>query len=282
MPFVLVPILWDALSRGFRRTSHLKERAHGDGMAVGYDSPEAFEEILWRRFWPHKYSRESIALWSAEEDVPGFDDSFVDNIRKIIALRAGGLRGARYASKNNANVARIGLLRKLFPDGVILVPVRDPIGQAVSLLQQHRRFAELHARDAFSKQYMHDIGHLEFGELHRPIAFDGVDQVRERYRPDTLDYWVAYWECAFRHVLRQRTAVVLLSYEMLCASGPNLMPVLAERLAIAPEALVVALGDRMRAPRERRADAKVADADLERRARTLYRELLESSVAIQQ
>lgn len=280
MPFVLAPILWNALSRSFRRPSDLKERAHGDGMAVGYDSPEAFEEILWRQFWPQKFGRDSIALWTAEETQPGFAEAFYDHIRKILALRAGDATGARYASKNNANIARIGLLRRLFPDGIILVPVRDPVGQAVSLLQQHRRFGELHARDAFSRQYMGDIGHYEFGELHRPIAFEGLDRLRDRYRPDTLDYWVAYWECAFEHVLAERRSVVLLSYETLCASGPKLMPALAERLAIAPDALVTALGDRMRAPREPRADATVADADLERRARALYHTLLESSVTV--
>ena len=280
MPFVLAPVLWDALSRSFRRPSNLKERAHGDGMAVGYDSPEAFEEILWRRFWPHKYGSDSIALWTEEENQPGFAQAFVEHVRKIIALRVGGAPGARYASKNNASIARIGLLRRLFPDGVILVPVRDPVGQAVSLLEQHRRFGALHARDAFSRQYMHDIGHFEFGELHRPIAFAGLDRVRARYQPDTLDYWVAYWECAFEHVLIERASVVLLSYETLCASGPKLMPALAERLAIAPDTMVAALGDRMRAPRERQSDAKVTDANLERRARALHYQLLESSLTV--
>jgi len=281
MPFVLAPVLWDALSRSFRRPSDLKERAHGDGMAVGYDSPEAFEEILWRRFWPHKYGSDSIALWTAEENQPGFADAFCDHIRKIIALRAGGVPGGRYASKNNANIARIGLLRKLFPDGIILVPVRDPVDQAVSLLQQHRRFGELHARDAFARQYMHDIGHYEFGELHKPLAFAGLDRIRAQYRPDTLDYWVAYWECAFQHVLAARASVVFVSYETLCASGPGLMRALAEPLAIPAEALVTALGDRVWAPRQRQPGATVNDADLEHRVRALYQELLESSLTAQ-
>jgi len=48
MPFLLCPLLWDRLSRGFRRTAELRERAHGDGLQVGYDSLEAFEEVLWR------------------------------------------------------------------------------------------------------------------------------------------------------------------------------------------------------------------------------------------
>lgn len=278
MPFVLAPILWDALSRPFRKPSDLKERAHGDGMAVGYDSPEAFEEILWRRFWPEKYGTDRIALWTAEENRPAFSEAFVEHIRKIVAVRTGGAPGARYASKNNANVARIGLLRRLFPDGIILVPVRDPVDQAISLLQQHRRFGELHGKDVFARQYMSDIGHYEFGQLHKPLAFAGLDGVRARYRPDTLDYWIAYWECAFQHVLAARASVVLFSYETLCASGPGVMRALAEPLAIPGETLVSAVGDSVWAPRKRQKEATVNDAELLRRARALYEELLESSV----
>lgn len=278
MPFVLAPVLWEMLSRSFRRHSELRERAHGDGLAVGYDSPEAFEEILWRKFWPGKYGPRRIARWSVDEDAPGFADAFRDHMRKIIALRAGGAPAPRYASKNNANIARIGLIRRLFPDSILLVPLRDPLAQAVSLLRQHVRFSELHGRDPFARQYMHDIGHFEFGALHRPIEFPGVDQALAGYDPGTLDYWVAYWECAYRQVLNERSSIVLMSYEALCAEGVTVISALAEPLGIPTTALVTALGDRMWAPRERAADLKVEDADLERRARALHQELLGWSV----
>jgi hypothetical protein len=278
MPFVVAPLLWDALSRGFRRPSALRERAHGDGMAIGYDSPEAFEEIVWRMFWSGKYQIDRIGLWSEEESAPGFHETFLDHIRKIISLRTGHTPGARYASKNNANIARITLLRRLFPDCIILVPVRDPVGQGLSLLEQHRRFTALHRDEPFVKQYMSDIGHYEFGELHRPIDFDGVDEMRRRYQPDTLDYWVAYWECACRHLLQHRASIATVSYEALCAGGSGMMPALAERLSLPEGALREAVGDRMRAPRDYGAHASIADPDLERRVRLLHRELLESSV----
>ena len=280
MPFVLAPVLWDAISSGFRRPHDLRERAHGDGMAVGYDSPEAFEEVLWRGFWPEKYTSESIALWS--EDEGGHDEfrgMFLEHIRKILALRAGEAARARYASKNNANVARIRVLKKLFPDCIIVVPVRDPIGQAASLLHQHRRFRTLHARDAFAKTYMGDIGHLEFGELHRPIAFDGMLDVRRRHHPDTLDYWVGYWDCALRHVLKNKHELVLVSYEALCTSEPHVLPSLAEQLAIPLEALTAAAAGRLHAPRDRDPKVRIEDADLERRALATYEELLRSSVS---
>jgi hypothetical protein len=278
MPFVLAPILWDAISRTFRKPSDLRERAHGDGMTVGYDSAEAFEEIVWRRFWTEKYGHGWIELWRDDEDLSEFSGAFADHMRKIMALRSGEAAPSRYASKNNANIARLGVIRRMFPDAVLLVPVRDPVAQAVSLLHQHRRFAELHASDEFSRRYMEDIGHLEFGALHRPIRFDGMDDVRARYGPDTLDYWVAYWECAFRHVLTHRDSVVLLSYEALCATGSPIIPALAERIGVAVETLTDAVGERVRAPRDVRSDATIADADLARRTRALHAELLQASL----
>ena len=42
MPFLLTPVLWDKLSRGFHHRRAKRERAHGDGLKVNEDSPEAF------------------------------------------------------------------------------------------------------------------------------------------------------------------------------------------------------------------------------------------------
>ncbi len=275
MPFVLAPVLWDAMSKVFRKPPQLLERAHGDGMTVGYDSPEAFEEVLWRSFWPDKYHGACIAIWSDRDESSEFRDAFADHIRKIITLRAAGQSPHRYASKNNANIARIGLLKRLFGDCTVLVPFRDPIGQAVSMLRQHRRFRSVHERDGFARGYMNDIGHLEFGDLHRPIAFEGIDEVRRQYDPDTLDYWVGYWDCAFRHVLRHRDDVALVSYEALCASGSKVMSGIAEHLTIPVSQLNEAVGDRMRPPRELAQDVTMRDEALARRARATFQELVQ-------
>ena len=67
MPFVMAPILWSTISKGFRKPAKMAERAHKDGLQVGYDSPEAFEEILWRTFWPGKYASGQIGLWTESD-----------------------------------------------------------------------------------------------------------------------------------------------------------------------------------------------------------------------
>ena len=51
MPFLLVPLFWNAVTLPFRAPHVAVERAHGDGMTIGFDSPEAFEEVVWRAFW---------------------------------------------------------------------------------------------------------------------------------------------------------------------------------------------------------------------------------------
>ncbi|MEG7756646.1 hypothetical protein U2103_15325, partial [Listeria monocytogenes] len=77
-----------------------------------------------------------------------FKPFLANHMRKIVALRRPH-SNARYASKNNLNIARIGGLAGAFPDADIVVPFRAPLQHAASLLHQHRNFLDLHARDAF-------------------------------------------------------------------------------------------------------------------------------------
>ena len=223
LPFLLTPLLWDALSRPFRSANAVMERAHGDGMTVGYDSPEAFEELLWHSFWPEKYRADRIIPWTAEErDANDEFAGFIYNhIRKMLSLRAGGGDGAgqvRYVSKNNANIARIPVIRRLFPDAVILVPFRNPVDQAGSMLRQHRNFTDIHAQDAFSRRYMAYTGHFDFGANLRPIDCGGwLDDVG-RDTPDTANFWLRYWCAAYEHILANRNdGAVLISYDYCCA-----------------------------------------------------------------
>ena len=52
-PGVLAPVFWDRIStRLYTDHSAPIERAHGDGIAVTPDSPEAMEEMLWMEFYP--------------------------------------------------------------------------------------------------------------------------------------------------------------------------------------------------------------------------------------
>ena len=202
MPFVTAPMLWSRLA-GDRKSIEERERAHGDGLKISLQSPEAFDEVFWMLMAPEKYKADHIELWTPKDLNTDAQLFFERQFRKITKLRRGDLTEAanmapRYLSKNNANIARIDLLKAQFPGCQILVPLREPSAHAASLFRQHKNFVLQHAEDPFTRRYMRDIGHFEFGDLHRPLAFD-LDFVRQ-YSTDDPNYWLAYWISCFDHL----------------------------------------------------------------------------------
>jgi hypothetical protein len=275
MPFVMAPILWQEISRRFRKQSVLKERAHGDGMQVGYDSPEAFEEVLWHAFWPQQYQPDCIIPWSDNDINSEFTVFLTEHMQKIIALRTEGKTGInRYTSKNNANIARIGLLRRMFPDACIVIPFRQPVNHAASMLRQHRNFLARHASDPFSKKYMQDIGHFEFGQLHRPIQFGNTPEGD----PETIEYWLSYWISAFEHILTLQAQVQLVSFENLCAGGASAFGKIAERIGFATASDGDDISSIFREPPDYHQKIEIRDNRLLERASELHRQLLETSI----
>ena len=277
MPFVMAPILWSRISKNFRMEAKLSDRAHGDGLQVGYDSPEAFEEVLWRAFWPAKYALDHIDLWTAEDAQEEAAVFLRDHIRKIVALRCPEqMAKGRYVSKNNGNIARIDLIPQIFPDADILVPLRRPLDHAASLLKQHLNFLDQHARDTFTRKYMEDIGHYEFGALHRPIRFSGLEALLEGRDSRTLDYWLAYWISAFDHVDARRSAVTIVPYEVLCETGAAGFVALCAGLGISDASAVSRASEIFRPVMAYAWAEREADATLRARAEALYARLTRS------
>ncbi len=244
-------------------------------MLLGYDSPEAFEEILWRAFWPGKYTQAGIVLWEEGDTSAEATDFLTDHMRKIIALRRPERRiDGRYISKNNANLARIDVLCRMYPDARILVPVRRPYEHARSLLRQHLNFLQMHDRDPFTRRYMEDIGHYEFGVLHHPIMFPGLNDLISGRDPLSADYWLGYWIAAFEHVLSRRAKVVPVSYEETCADPKPALARICDALGLATERQLDTVAALFRSSAERPRDDGLFDGKLLARADGLYRSLL--------
>jgi hypothetical protein len=279
MPFVLTPVLWHSVSGAFQRRGTSRERAHGDGLAVSEDSPEAFEEVLWKRFYPDKYAGEQIELWTAADRDPAFTDRFTTHMRKVVALRyPEAPADGRYLSKNNANIARIELLQEMFPDASILVPVRHPVEHALSMWRQHRNFLERHAADPFTREYMQDIGHFEFGSLHKPFAFAGLADATADLDPGVPDYWLAYWICAFEH-LSGFERVNFVSFETFCGGGHGGVERLAEALEVEASETQVSHAARVLRPAPARRGDDVALRDqLKSRAMEIHAALTTNSL----
>ncbi|MEM9704975.1 MAG: sulfotransferase, partial [Pseudomonadota bacterium] len=143
MPFVLAPNSFDWLSAGSGKTASLQMRAHDDGILVGFNSPEAFEDVFWRVFDGDRYIKsDHLALHAPPNDTL---ENFVKYISAI--LYADVKRSERYLSKNNNNILRLEALAKVFPSSIILIPFRAPIDHARSLLRQHINFSHQQADD---------------------------------------------------------------------------------------------------------------------------------------
>lgn len=217
MPFVLIPCLWNRFSATFRQTDESLERAHGDGILINFDSPEALEEVLWKTFWRRHYRNDRIITWQGEDNIE-FEEFFRNHMRKIIFLRRGKDEpAARYVSKNNLNIARTAMLHRLFPDTVIIVPFRQPLQHATSLLKQHRNFLRIHKEDSFASEYMRAIGHYDFGENLCPIDFAGWFDERKSKYSDSLAFWLEYWIASYKYLLTENAGFLhFLSYEEFC------------------------------------------------------------------
>ena len=237
MPFLTAPNLWNRLAGGDKRGVERHQRAHGDGLEIDLDSPEAFEEVLWKMYWPEKYGRDSIELWGPQDRKPEAEQIIAQHMVKIIYARAAqadknGIKPSRYCSKNNAHIARISYLSEAFPGCRIVVPVRRPECHAASLLRQHLNFLALQAKDEFIERYMRDIGHFEFGQIFKPFDFPGFDV--NRFEPKEHNFWLNYWVHTFGYILEHQENCIFVLQDELRASPEKTMAALCELLEISP------------------------------------------------
>lgn len=277
MPFVLCPLLWSRFTGLFRKQDAPRERAHGDGIEISLDSPEAFEEMVWKAFFADHYRGPTLPVW-ADCARPDFREFFAAHRRKVVALRRRQKPTAvRYVAKNNLDIARIPAVWQAVPDAHVVVLVRDPLQQALSLHRQHLRFLDLHARDPFARRYMAGIGHFDFGANLKPVDFGGWHARRATPQATVPAFWLEYWCAAYRHVLEheghERLHVV--SFERLC--GGHDLGRLAQHLGVDPAELDAGRG-RLGTPPDRTVDPAQLSGPVADEARQVHAALVERSL----
>ena len=203
MPFVLSPYLSNLLNL---KNILEKERVHGDGIVYNIKSPEAFDEVFFNN-----------------------NDEFVKNeLENFIQLILLSNNKLNYLSKNNLNFKRINLISKILPKAKFLIPIRNPLSQASSLLNQHLHFKRLQKKDDFIRRYMNYLGHFEFGLSHipwnDPINFKDTNKI---------DYWLEQWLLFYTKIFinyKNDANCFFIIYEQL--SDPNYVNSLLENLNI--------------------------------------------------
>lgn len=173
MPFILSPNF-----SSFFQSKHIqkKERLHGDGIYFDNNSPEALDEIFFDNY----------------EDF--IKDEFINYIQLILANN----KKNKYLSKNNLNYKRINLIQSVFPESYFLIPIREPLHHANSLLNQHLHFSQLQKEDDFIRRYMNYLYHNEFGlnhkSWHNPIQFNDLNNI---------NYWLEQWYLFYKFVYKE-------------------------------------------------------------------------------
>ncbi len=205
MPFTLAPNLWSKLSFN-KKDIGLVERAHGDGIKVSTESPEAFEEVFWMTFTE-------------------IDKDTKEKFKNYVRLITHKYQKKRYLSKNNQNIRRVKLISKIFPHSKILIPFRNPIQHAYSLFSQHKRFIEDSKKDKFISNYMSWIGHTEFGPNYIPIHEKNLC-----FEDDlSINHWLEQWYLTYKDCfdnLKNNKNIYFICYEKLCNSNEYWLDIL--------------------------------------------------------
>ena len=256
-PGVLAPVFWDRVAdRLYAQYAAPKERAHGDGIAVTPESPEAMEEMLWMAFNPQCHDPAQDNTIGRGGIAPEFAEFYGDHIRKLLWLR----RGRRYLAKGNYNVARLGGLIELFPDARFIVPLRDPVAHIASLMRQHALFCAAETKYPAALRYMQRVGHFEFGLDRRPLNLRNHAETAAVLRlwseGREIEGWSRYW-ADVHNVLADlleddaalRRATLLVPFEALCADpGAMLQRIFSHADLPADDAWTARLARRIREP----------------------------------
>ncbi|MDB5123351.1 MAG: Sulfotransferase family protein [Mucilaginibacter sp.] len=231
MPFVLMPNTWKQMSHQ-KPAAEYKERAHKDGIMVGFDSPEAFEEVFWRVFCGEQYiGKDRLKPHTVDNDVLAKFKTYVRNI----LLSGDGVNQTRYLSKNNNNVLRFRYLRQCLPQSQIIIPFREPLQHAVSLLNQHEHFSKVQSEDKFSLDYMNWLGHFEFGLNQKSFDLNDEETFAAMAGYDKMDinFWLLNWKNYYKYVNDQCPEnSVFFNYEKFCSYPASVLGRLFSKLHI--------------------------------------------------
>ena len=173
MPFILSP----HFSKLFHKKNNTKkERLHKDGINFDNNSPEALDEIFF-------------------DNNKEFVKYEIVNYIQLILLSNNKIK---YLSKNNLNYKRVDLIQSIFPNSIFLIPIREPLQHANSLLNQHLHFNQLQKEDDFIRRYMNYLGHNEFGLNHKPWNNPINHQDLNK-----IDYWLEQWCLFYQNILNK-------------------------------------------------------------------------------
>jgi hypothetical protein len=175
-----------------------KERFHKDGLQHSLSSYEALEEPFWRNFNGAKYIFDT---YLNEHSIDEEAYSNYRNFRKLISS------GNIYLAKNNNHLLRAKSLVQLDRENgsttFTVIPFRNPIDHAKSLLKQHKLLKREQDKDEFVRDYMDFLVHHEFGQGTKIQIFKNDFESKSDHNKSDINFWLEVWYSYYGSVKQQ-------------------------------------------------------------------------------
>ena len=195
-----MPYFWSFFNNAYYKGKKVEQRIHKDALYIDPNSPDAFEEVIWKKYI-EQYSRVGFCRPIDHSfNNPDLESKLLDSYRKILFVRG---KKRRYLAKGNYNLFRLKYILKLFPDAKIILCIRNPINQCASLARVHKEFMKLAESDNKLEKKLTRLGHFEFGPNRKAIEInpEGYDMTMSHWNngEDYMGY-IQQWEDVYSFV----------------------------------------------------------------------------------
>ncbi|NVM35675.1 MAG: sulfotransferase [Candidatus Lokiarchaeota archaeon] len=216
------------------------ERFHKDGIIVSRESPEALEEIFWRKFFDNYHDENISKVLSGDVSNSKFEKFYRNHIRKLIFNQ----NRSRYLAKNNYHVTRLEYLLRIFPDSKFLIIIRNPINHIASLIKQTMLILRMEIEHPLLTDWLRISGHNEFGYRQLCINIGNAELIHEirelwDFKETYVKGWALYWNSIYNFVANQldtnkklKKATLIVRYDELCETPEKIIEEILEHLEL--------------------------------------------------
>ncbi|MFX1428156.1 MAG: sulfotransferase, partial [Promethearchaeota archaeon] len=212
------------ISNKLRLFSKPVERVHQDGIMVTIDSPEAVEEIFWKKYFKYTRTERFSHIINKNTVKPKFEKYYSNHIRKLLIAQD----RPQYLAKNNYNITRMEYLQRIFPSSKFLLIIRNPVDQIASLIKQTKLFMKIEKDIPLFQDWLKILGHQEFGYQRICINVNNpevVYKIRKLWskKKTYVKGWAHYWVFIYDFIAKRleendklRKATLIVNYDELC------------------------------------------------------------------
>ena len=136
LPFYKIIIFWSFFSKIYYGFEKFNKRIHGDELKISFNSPDAFEELVWKNNINNYLNEGFFEKLDERYKNIKLKNELDEMIKKTLFIK----KKKRYLSKNNYNIFRLKYLIEQYSDAKFIILYRAPIESIISLTKVHEKF----------------------------------------------------------------------------------------------------------------------------------------------